>query len=78
MNQEHGHKNSSNTSCPYCGKEFETRYQLAGHMHGCKMHPLKEYHDLVHKQIGQTIKKNIASGKIIPPQTGKPLSIETR
>lgn len=64
--------------CPYCGKGFEFSKSLGGHVSNCKMHPNKESHDIAHKQAGNTLKRRIAAGEVIPAQTGKSVSIEVR
>lgn len=62
---------SKKNTCPYCGKEFESNYKLGGHLHSCKLHPLKEQHDLSAKQVGKRLSAKYKSGELIPSFKGK-------
>ena len=49
--------------CTYCKKEFDSLKAASGHMTSCKLHPLKELHDLAHKKAGKTQKIKYANSE---------------
>ena len=65
-------------ACPYCGAEFDTNYQIGGHIINCPSHPNKDFHDEVHKGQGKALKQKYKSGELINPWKGKHHSKRTR
>lgn len=71
-------KIENNFICPYCKKEFSKYQSIGAHLISCKMHPLKEFHDLAHKKAGKTYSIKCKTGKITPSFKGKQHSIIAR
>lgn len=64
--------------CPYCGKAYDNKQQLGGHIANCKLHPQKLLHELGHIKTAKVIANKIKAGLIQPSFKGRHHSKETR
>ena len=72
------HIDTGEYECAYCGKLFNTRRGVIGHMTSCPNHPNKEMHDEAHKRSGMTYSSRVKSGEIDVSKISHKHTLETK